>query len=987
MESTIEGMENPVNDGAETSTEYLQNEHKKLYFLGLETHLLTKQLKDFKSNYNKIDKNLATVLLTAVEAISEFLEDAEVQDSDEKSDVFSIIPTIELEILQAHRYYYCKPCNQSIKNSQRHTRVCERLRQQLSFRYPNVALYPFGSVIYGLGRSGGDLDIFIDTENCFHNKLSRRKMKESIHKTRSTLEQNPRHWSDLESVIHARTPILRAYCRSEKIDCDLSFSNGLSSCNTQLIGYFVELQPVCKKLTAFIKFWTSKLDLGINSYINTLLVIFYLQQEKVLPSVQTLQEYSRPVLIDGWNANFATITLSGLKIPLATDFKKYLLGFFHFYGFNFNYETNVISILTGTAVKKDIFDHGKEHLLPPVFERFKQYMETIDIEEADEVEDLFSNHKPMVIQDPFELCHNLSGGLQIFFGATFAWNHLNYSLVLGNHFWVPSTILLCLGPVTYLLCWLGWNAVSKRNRNYLKIFTTLLVILVCIQFVLSAWSLALREKLPGAAKHPMDTSYADFKEKISDHTHVWHKLQYELQCCGVYELSDYFRTGGSHSGVPWSCCTIPTQPDHSACKSFYQRGCMHILSDTIRDRLFYVSIVLISAAIVQSMGLFCIIQLTILLHDQEKQVDPNELPSTSARSTERRNRRNKELLPLAQKSNLVNETIDDMENNELIFNITSQIKDLNKKPCEKMKDFKQSRWNFLSSGSIFTTKTTYSIHNYYLELCEEETENRSENRLSLMVCDDNKELLVMIRIIILSVIIGILLLIFLLYSLINELKDLNGKCMIGFVFALIIANIFSRNFSTLGIVVASIALIVAFLWINVLIFDVWWVLSNFRFTSGGKFKHYSIYVFIATIITSIFIIVFYDKFFVPLILLLIELLLCAICFIFSARLFYEMTGINLDFGRKRLECQEQRFQIFLIFFLSTGLAWSIEICTWELVEPGIAFIVADALKCLHSIIVFIILVLKKEPRNVLVRNICCCYRIILPFEVLMIESQ
>lgn len=63
----------------------------------------------------------------------------------------------------------------------------------------------------------------------------------------------------------------------------------------------------------------------------------------------------------------------------------------------------------------------------------------------------------------------LSGGLQIFFGATFAWNHLNYSLVLGNHFWIPSTVLLCLGPVTYLLCWLGWNAVSKRNRSYLKI--------------------------------------------------------------------------------------------------------------------------------------------------------------------------------------------------------------------------------------------------------------------------------------------------------------------------------------------------------------------------------------------------------------------------------------------------------------------------------------------------------------------------------------
>lgn len=176
------------------------------------------------------------------------------------------------------------------------------------------------------------------------------------------------------------------------------------------------------------------------------------------------------------------------------------------------------------------------------------------------------------------------------------------------------------------------------------------MILVCIQFVLSAWSLALREELPGAAKHPMDTSYEEFKNQINDHTHIWHKMQYELQCCGVYELSDYFRSGQSKSvGVPWSCCSIPTHPEHSACKSFYQRGCMHVVSDTIRERLFYVSIVLICAAIIQSMGLFCIIQLTILLHDQaKKENDPTEMPSTSR--AERRTRRNKELLPLAQSS-------------------------------------------------------------------------------------------------------------------------------------------------------------------------------------------------------------------------------------------------------------------------------------------------------------------------------------------------
>lgn len=87
------------------------------------------------------------------------------------------------------------------------------------------------------------------------------------------------------------------------------------------------------------------------------------------------------------------------------------------------------------------------------------------------------------------------------------------------------------------------------------------MILVCIQFALSAWSLSLREELPGAAKYQMDTSYSEFKHTINDPTHIWHKMQYELQCCGIYELSDYFRTDGIHVGVPWSCCTTPTEPE------------------------------------------------------------------------------------------------------------------------------------------------------------------------------------------------------------------------------------------------------------------------------------------------------------------------------------------------------------------------------------------------------------------------------------------
>lgn len=57
-------------------------------------------------------------------------------------------------------------------------------------------------------------------------------------------------------------------------------------------------------------------------------------------------------LIDGWNANYVKIGLAQLKIPLATDFRKYLIGFYKFYGFDFDYKSYIICVLTGTRVPK-----------------------------------------------------------------------------------------------------------------------------------------------------------------------------------------------------------------------------------------------------------------------------------------------------------------------------------------------------------------------------------------------------------------------------------------------------------------------------------------------------------------------------------------------------------------------------------------------------------------------------------------------------------
>jgi DNA polymerase sigma len=178
------------------------------------------------------------------------------------------------------------------------------------------------------------------------------------------------------------------------------------------VSYYIQLQPICKKLIIFVKNWAALLNFGVNSYMWTLMVIFYLQQEHLLPPVKGIQDMVKPMFIEEWNVAFGTPNLSSLRMPQVNDFRHSLVGFFKFYGHQFDFTNYIICPLTGTRVPKHIFDHGKENLLPPVFKTYANYMGKLDLEEANEIDDLFANFKPLVVQDPFELIHNVGKGVQ-----------------------------------------------------------------------------------------------------------------------------------------------------------------------------------------------------------------------------------------------------------------------------------------------------------------------------------------------------------------------------------------------------------------------------------------------------------------------------------------------------------------------------------------------------------------------------------------------
>lgn len=103
--------------------------------------------------------------------------------------------------------------------------------------------------------------------------------------------------------------------------------------------------------------------LHINNYALTMLVIFFFQTEKVLPSVKKFQENLKSedsVSIDGWEYGIDKKEMEDLKDNvdkiLKDDFKwkEWLSKFFHFY-LSFDYENLVISPYAGKAIDRKSF--------------------------------------------------------------------------------------------------------------------------------------------------------------------------------------------------------------------------------------------------------------------------------------------------------------------------------------------------------------------------------------------------------------------------------------------------------------------------------------------------------------------------------------------------------------------------------------------------------------------------------------------------------
>lgn len=257
-------------------------------------------------------------------------------------------------------------------------------------------MFQFGSTVNGLAIVGSDVDATV----MMNISVAAGTV---VEQAMEVLQQYPHLFTDFETFTGSIDFVSFYHIRSGFfIDVTFNYFDGVRS--TELIKYLIHLDERVFDLVMIVKHWAKvhKLtrDRILSNFAMTLLVIFYLQQRDILPSIATLQSDAEPIFLEGWNTGFDKIKFK----PRIEDSLYHLLGGFFDYYDAFDYDQNIISIFAGRPIKRKLFEDLFN--VPDEYDLYKLNVGN-GISRA-----LILRQTEVIIQDPFTHFVNLARHLK-----------------------------------------------------------------------------------------------------------------------------------------------------------------------------------------------------------------------------------------------------------------------------------------------------------------------------------------------------------------------------------------------------------------------------------------------------------------------------------------------------------------------------------------------------------------------------------------------
>lgn len=288
----------------------------------------------------------------------------------------------------------CMQCYKDFSPTVSEDQAREYIRQNLeSFirqEFPGTKLSLFGSSKNGFGFKQSDLDVCMTING--HETAEGLDCVKTIEELARVLRKH----SGLRNILPittAKVPIVKFFHLRSGLEVDISLYNTLALHNTRLLFAYSAIDPRVKYLCYTMKVFTKMCDIGdasrgsLSSYAYTLMVLYFLQQRHppVIPVLQEIYkgEKKPEIFVDGWNIYFFDqideLPAYWPEYGKNTESVGQLwLGLLRFYTEDFDFKEHVISIR-----RKNLLTTFK-----------KQW-----------------TSKYIVIEDPFDLNHNLGAGL------------------------------------------------------------------------------------------------------------------------------------------------------------------------------------------------------------------------------------------------------------------------------------------------------------------------------------------------------------------------------------------------------------------------------------------------------------------------------------------------------------------------------------------------------------------------------------------------
>ncbi|VDI46674.1 terminal uridylyltransferase [Mytilus galloprovincialis] len=270
--------------------------------------------------------------------------------------------------------------------------VRRELEEFIQELYPDSRVHMFGSSYNGFGFSKSDLDLCVTFDK--HPTGEGLDMVHFIEYISCKLKTH-RGLYNVFPITSAKVPIVKFKHRRTQLEGDISMYNLLALHNTEMVRMYASIDPRVRILGYALKVFVKICDIGdasrgsLSSYAYILMLIHYLQQCKppVIPVLQELYYHYGPdkpeFLIDGWNAWYFDNMKALPDVWLGYGKNRQSVG--ELWSELFCYYTELFNMKEQVVCCRQI----------PVLTKFEKLW----------------NSPCIAIEDPFDLGHNLGGGL------------------------------------------------------------------------------------------------------------------------------------------------------------------------------------------------------------------------------------------------------------------------------------------------------------------------------------------------------------------------------------------------------------------------------------------------------------------------------------------------------------------------------------------------------------------------------------------------